>query len=96
MPALADVFPNPAATLARAAAHQAEAALLADDLAAQDARHVSDGVTLDRAALVALPVHRARNLLRWFLRQHGLPAPSSARLAAMIGQLGSAAMPMSA
>jgi tRNA(Ile)-lysidine synthase len=90
MPALADLFPNPAATLARAAAHQAEAALLADDLAAHDARLVSDGVTLDRAALAALPLHRARNLLRWFLRQQGLPAPSSARLAAMIGQLGSA------
>jgi|KBSSwiStaDraftv2_1062776.scaffolds.fasta_scaffold01391_13 tRNA(Ile)-lysidine synthase len=90
MPALAAVFPNPSVTLARAAAHQAEAALLADDLAAHDAREVSDGASVDRAALAALPAHRARNLLRWFLRQHGLPAPSSARLAAMIEQLRSA------
>jgi len=90
MPALANVFPNPSATLARAAAHQADAALLADDLAAHDAAAVCDGLTLDRAALAALPAHRARNLLRWFLRQQGLPAPSSARLAAMIDQLGSA------
>lgn len=90
MPALAGVFRNPSATLARAAAHQAEAALLADDVAVHDARDFCDGATLDRAALAALPAHRARNLLRWFLRQQGLPAPSSARLAAMIDQLGSA------
>ena len=90
MPALADLFPNPSVTLARAAAHQAEAARLADDLAAHDASVAFDGATLDRAALAALPAHRARNLLRWFLRQQGLPAPSSARLAAMIEQLGSA------
>jgi tRNA(Ile)-lysidine synthase len=90
MPALAREFPNPSATLARAAAHQAEAALLADDLAALDARGVYDGATLDRAALAALSEHRARNLLRWFLRRQGLPAPSSARLEAMIDQLGGA------
>ena len=90
MPALAGVFPDPQATLARAAAHQAEAGLLADDLAAHDARAAGDGATLDRAALAALPAHRARNLLRWFLRQQGLPAPSSARLAAMLAQLASA------
>jgi tRNA(Ile)-lysidine synthase len=90
MPALANVFPNPSVTLARAAAHQAEAALLADDMAVQDALAVCEGATLDRAALAVLPAHRARNLLRWFLRQQGLPAPSSARLAAMLEQLGSA------
>jgi tRNA(Ile)-lysidine synthase len=89
MPALAAVFPGPAATLARAAAHQAEAARLADDLAVLDAQHVGDGATLDRAALAALPAHRAHNLLRWFLRQRGLAAPSTARLAAMIAQLAS-------
>jgi len=90
MPVLADLFPNPSVTLARAAAHQGEAALLADELAALDARVAFDGVTLDRAALAALPGHRARNLLRWFLRQQGLRAPSSARLAAMIEQLAGA------
>src|SRR5204862_2728456 len=31
--------------------------------------------------------HRARNVLRWFLRQHGLRAPSAARLDAMQRQL---------
>ena len=87
MPTLAQVFPNPSATLARAAAHQAEAAQIADDLAAIDACGISDGTSLDRFALAVLPPHRARNLLRWFLRQQGLPSPPAARLAAMVAQL---------
>jgi tRNA(Ile)-lysidine synthase len=87
MPALADLFPAHGVTLARAASHQAEAARLADDLAALDARAACDGPMLDRAALHGLPDHRARNLLRWFLRRRGLPAPSAARLDAMLLQL---------
>ena len=90
MPVLASVAGNPSATLARAAAHQAEAARLADDLAAIDAQGAQDGTTLAAAAMSRLPGHRARNLLRWFLRQRGLPAPSAARLAAMVTQLGAA------
>ncbi len=66
-----------------------------DELAEQDARGaiVADpvaGPMLDRAALIALASrapHRARNLLRWFLRQHHLRPPSTARLAAMHDQL---------
>ena len=42
------------------------------------------------AALAARAPHRARNLLRWFLRQHDLRAPSTARLAAMLDQLANA------
>jgi len=79
--------PDASATLARAASHQAEAARLADDLAALDAASAYANRTLDRAALAALPGYRARNLLRWFLRQQDLPAPSTARLAAMLVQL---------
>jgi tRNA(Ile)-lysidine synthase len=94
-PRLAAAFPGYPATLARAAAHQAEAALLSDDLARLDARDAivdtaADGPVLGRAALIALAArapHRARNLLRWFLRGHDLAAPSAARLAAMLDQL---------
>ena len=94
-PLLAQAFPGYPATLARAAAHQAEAAWLEDDLAQIDATDAigSDadtGATLDRDVLIALfgrAPHRARNLLRWFLRQHGLAAPSTARLGAMLDQL---------
>ncbi|MEP7329839.1 MAG: tRNA lysidine(34) synthetase TilS [Betaproteobacteria bacterium] len=89
MPVLASVFPHPELTLARAAGLQANAARLADDLAALDA---GDGASafapaLDRARLAALPEYRAANVLRWHLRQLGLPAPSSARLASMLAQL---------
>jgi tRNA(Ile)-lysidine synthase len=51
---------------------------------------IADDASLDRAALVALPAHRSRNLLRWFLRRHGLAAPPAARLSAMLGQLSTA------
>ncbi|MCC7328129.1 MAG: tRNA lysidine(34) synthetase TilS [Burkholderiales bacterium] len=87
MPALAAVAPDPARTLARAAGHQAESARLADDLAILDAGGDADATTLARAVLSALAPHRARNVLRWFLRRQGLPAPSTARLAAMLAQL---------
>ena len=87
MPALAAVAGNAGATLARAAGLQAEAAMLADDLAAIDARDAFDGATLSQPALRALPDYRARNLLRWFLHAAGLPAPSAARLGAMLAQL---------
>ncbi len=94
-PRLAAAFPGYPATLARSAAHQAEAARLIDELAMLDAdpaivADAAAGPTLDRAALIALDVrapHRARNLLRWFLRQHGLRPPSTARLATMHEQL---------
>lgn len=87
MPALVRAFPAARHTLARAATHQAEAARLLDALAALDADEALQEGTLDRAVLARLPAERARNLLRWFLRGHGAPAPSSARLAAMLAQL---------
>jgi tRNA(Ile)-lysidine synthase len=76
--------------LARAAAHQADALLLVDDLAALDAQGAFDGCTLDRALLARLPPHRGRNLLRWFLRQRGYGPPPGGRLRAMLAQLTSA------
>ena len=95
-PRLAAAFPGYPATLVRAAAHHAEAALLLDELAAQDAGADAGepATSLDRAALAALAQrapHRARNLLRWFIRRNGLAAPSTARLAAMLEQLARAA-----
>jgi tRNA(Ile)-lysidine synthase len=93
-PRLAAAFPGYPATLVRAAAHNAEAAHLLDELAAIDARDAdvddNDVPTIDRAALIALAQRappRARNLLRWFLRRHALPLPSTARLGAMLDQL---------
>jgi len=92
-PAIAAALPGYPATLARAAAHQADAAALLDALAAIDARAAGFDAasgTLASATLAALEPARARNLLRWFLRRRGLPPPSSARLDAMLRQLAGA------
>ncbi len=100
-PRLGAAFPGYPAALARAAGLQADAAALLDELAAIDACDAAaantgdeSGAVLDRGAFATLAArtpHRARNLLRWFLRQHGLRAPSAARLDAMQRQLAGAA-----
>ena len=87
VPLLGNVAPGYPHTLVRAAELQAEAALLADDLARIDAADAFDGTTLDRSALARLSQARARNLLRWFLHRHGVGAPSRSRLCDMLSQL---------
>ena len=86
-PLLAAHFPGYPETLVRAARHQMEAAELADALAVVDAAGMVDATGLDRARLGALRPAQARNLLRWFLREHGLRPPTEARLSEMIKQL---------
>jgi tRNA(Ile)-lysidine synthase len=90
MPAIRAIVPAYATTFARSARHCADAVELLDALAAQDARaatwHPGDG-SLDAGALATLARPRARNLLRWVLRERGLPSPSEARLAEMLRQL---------
>jgi tRNA(Ile)-lysidine synthase len=86
-PLLAARFPGYPATLVRAAGHQAEAAALADALAEGDAQGALGAEGLEQARLSALPVARARNLLRWFLRAEGLRPPTAARLGEMLRQL---------
>jgi tRNA(Ile)-lysidine synthase len=90
-PLLAARFPGYPNTLVRAARHQAEAALLLDELAAADGNGAVSVDGLERAHLAALPPARARNLLRWFLRAQGLRPPSEAKLADMLRQLVGAA-----
>ena len=91
VPLLRTIAPGYPHTLVRAAALAGEAAALADELAELDAGGACDGATLSRTRLAALAPHRARNLLRWFLRGQGLRMPSSARLAQMLAQLARAA-----
>jgi tRNA(Ile)-lysidine synthase len=91
VPPLRAMAPGYPRTLVRAARMQAECAELLDDLAALDAASAFDGRSLRRAALRALGTSRASNLLRWFLRQQRLSAPSAARLAQMLQQLTEAA-----
>ncbi|MDQ1315098.1 MAG: tRNA(Ile)-lysidine synthase [Pseudomonadota bacterium] len=87
MPLLAAHFPGAGATLARAAALQADAAELLDDLAQLDALDAMSGGRLDCAVLARLSTSRARNLLRYFIEQHGQPLPSARRLNEALHQL---------
>jgi tRNA(Ile)-lysidine synthase len=87
MPRLAEHFPGAGATLARAAALQAEAAELLDDLARLDAAAAIAGERLDCAALATLSPARARNLLRHFVDLQGQPMPSARRLNEALHQL---------
>jgi tRNA(Ile)-lysidine synthase len=86
-PLLSASFPGYPGTLVRAAAHQAEASALLDELAALDAAGAVDELGLDRVSLAALPAARAANLLRWFIRREGLRPPSQASLSEMLRQL---------
>lgn len=87
LPRLTARFPAAITTLARSAALQAEAAALLEDLAKIDAAQCLQGDRLDCAALAALSLPRARNLLRWFLDQHGLRMTSERRLDEGLRQL---------
>lgn len=90
LPALQAHFPAATATLARAAALQADAAGLLDDLARLDAVEAIEGDRLDCAALDRLSLPRARNLLRFFIESQGQPLPSARRLDEALRQVGDA------
>ena len=87
MPLLAAHFPGSQATLARAAAMQAEAAGLLDELARLDAADAIEGGGLDCAKLAGLTMPRARNLLRYFIAQQGQALPNARRLDEAVHQL---------
>ena len=87
MPLLAAHFPGATVTLARAAALQAEASGLLDDLAQLDAQGAIQKDRLDCQVLGALPVARARNLLRHFIGLQDWPMPSARRLNEALHQL---------
>jgi tRNA(Ile)-lysidine synthase len=87
LPLLATQFPGSSATLARAAALQAEAAGLLDELARLDAQDAVHGNRLDCGALARLSLSRARNLLRYFIEQHDQPMPNARQLNEALHQL---------
>lgn len=87
MPQLAAHFPAAGGTLARAAAHQAEAAALLDELARCDAEGALAEDRLDCAALARLALPRARNLLRYFIVAQEGRLPGMHRLDEALKQL---------
>lgn len=67
--------------LVRSAGHFAESAMLLDDLALQDLAHAEEEkATLSVKVLKHLSPERCRNLLRYAIRQRGLPLPDHRHL----------------
>jgi tRNA(Ile)-lysidine synthase len=99
LPRLENRWPGVQRTLARAAAHQADSAAIAEELARRDlaaARGPLPG-TLSRPALASLPAARARNLLRGWFAERGLPVAGATHLRGILEELVPArvdAMPM--
>lgn len=87
LPVLGERFPAYRETLYRASRNFAESTHLLDELAKLDAAGAMRIGQLSTTALGRLPPARARNLLRYYLKQHGIPAPSAARLEDMLSQL---------
>ncbi len=94
MPALVAAFPALRANVAQAAAHLAQAGELLDALTTQTmaalvrpARDAGTLAELDLPGLRALSPAQADAVLRLWLRELGVQAPSTARLAAMRAQL---------
>lgn len=86
-PELEKRFPASRTTLARSAAHFAEAAELLDEVAAGDAARLLRQGRLDVAGLRALSAPRAKNLLRFWLAGHLSSAPNTRRLQEIYRQL---------
>lgn len=94
LPVAEDLFPAAVPTLARAAAHFAEADVLLGELAAIDAAACGAPalrgahlVALRRAGFLALSAARQVNLLRWLLRASAAPSPGSVPLGEALRQL---------
>ena len=88
LPVMAQRYPAIRQTLARSAAHIAEASLLLEEVARQDAVQYTDqqgALNLQALELVSIP--RLHNLLRWWLHQHTGVLPTEAGLANIYRQL---------
>ncbi len=82
MPELSTHWPGLNAVLARSAGHFAEASILMDALAEQDLA-ACPGMhpnTLSVRCLTGLSPARARNLIRYWIRETGVPLPDSRRI----------------
>jgi tRNA(Ile)-lysidine synthase len=87
MPVLKARFPAAGSTLARSAAHIAEAADLLDELAQIDAQTCVVEGRMNVELLTAFSLPRAKNLFRWWLASMNFSTPSKDRLDDMLTQL---------
>ena len=90
MPLLERRFPGYRETFARASRNLAESAQLSDDLAGMDRTLAVVNGNLQVNVLCGLSGARARNLLRYWLAESGIPMPSAGRLENLLQQLCSA------
>jgi tRNA(Ile)-lysidine synthase len=91
LPRLESRWSDAAARLARSAELAGEANALLEALARMDLEHIGSGPDrIEIGGLQSLPDARQRNLLRFALRQAGLPLPGAARLQAILEQLATA------
>ena len=80
LPQLGQRLPGLRATLARAAANMAEAAILLDDLASIDVGPAAAAGEIPLRVIRGLSPARAKNLLRHLIAQRGWPMPTAERL----------------
>ena len=81
LPTLRERWPAAAHSATRSTAHLREAGRLLDVLAAADLEAVAIGDCLGMARLANLAPARRRNVLRHWIRQHGVRVPSTRKLA---------------
>lgn len=87
LPAIRERWPAAATTVARSAAHLAQASRLLAELAAADAAGLVAGGRLAIDGLQRLTQDRQVNLLRWWIHSRGLGPPPAARLATALRDL---------
>ncbi len=89
LPLLERQFPAAGATIARAAAHLAEAGGLLDEMARADIERsvVGGGAAVEVSFLRQLGEARAKNLVRYLCEVRGIPPLGSARLGEFLRQL---------
>ena len=86
-PGLERQFPAVRATIARTAAHLAEARELLDEMARGDFERCGDGTAVDIPALQRLDDARAKNVLRHWCETRGFEPLSAARTTELLRQL---------
>jgi tRNA(Ile)-lysidine synthase len=87
LPVLNQRYPAWRESMARSAENLAEASSLLEELAKMDAQHGIAERRLYCPYIKQISPARARNLLRYFIAQHGCRMPSQDKLADMLGQI---------